>query len=74
MCAVVVPRSAYGPLNLSTAVNLLRHLRIPSDRHELCDSRGSCLFRIAPKHFPLVLALFAVAGIEHYPKHPARRV
>lgn len=66
MCAVKVPRSAYGPRNLSVAFNLLRDLRIPFERHELCDSRGSCLFQIAPKHFPLVLAQFAAAGIEHY--------
>jgi hypothetical protein len=66
MCAVKVPRSAYGPLNLTAAFNLLRHLRIPFEQLELYDRRGSCLFQIAPKHFPLVLARFAAAGIEHY--------
>lgn len=65
MCEVKVPRSAYGP-NLSKAFNLLRDLRIPFERHELCDSRGTCLFQIAPKHFPLVLDRFTADGIEHY--------
>lgn len=64
MCAVKVPRSAYGP-NLSKAFNLLQRLGIPFVQLELCDSRGTCLFQIAPQHFSLLLDRFTADGIEH---------